>query len=497
VCGACSSPDHPAVEAKVIAGLLGLIERERLGESVNRSLLKSLLRMFSALKLYDRSFTSAFLDATRAFYTAESAKNLATSSPTEYIHYIQHRLQQEEDRALAYLDESTRAPLTTLMQAHLIEAHSHHLLSVGFQQLLEQKRSVELSILYKLFERVKALDDVRDSFGEYVKKTACDIVQSGSIEPAEAAATAAAAAASASSSAASVPAVPALSVTSTPANMITDLLRLKLSLDDLMKFSFASNGAFLASMKDAFETAMNSVDSRPAELIAKFMDRVLRLGGKGIKITPTTVSTGEESAATGLFASTSITGASSAHVPIVAGAAGSSSVGGEDSEFLLDECMFLFRGLTGKDVFQAFYKKDLAKRLLLNKSASIDAEKSLIVKMKNECGPSFTTKLEGMFKDMELSKDIQTEYEQVTAEQKAQRIAAAGGDAAAAGASMDLSVQVLTTGSWPAYVPLECTLPRDVARAHEGTCTRTYARAHVCSARTRHVCEIAVPLVEC
>lgn len=37
--------------------------------------------------------------------------------------------------------------------------------------------------------------------------------------------------------------------------------------------------------------------------------------------------------------------------------------------------------LQGKDVFEAFYKKDLAKRLLLGKSASIDAEKSMISKV--------------------------------------------------------------------------------------------------------------------
>jgi hypothetical protein len=40
----------------------------------------------------------------------------------------------------------------------------------------------------------------------------------------------------------------------------------------------------------------------------------------------------------------------------------------------------------------------LAKRLLLGKSASIDAEKSMISKLKTECGSQFTNKLEGMFK---------------------------------------------------------------------------------------------------
>lgn len=36
----------------------------------------------------------------------------------------------------------------------------------------------------------------------------------------------------------------------------------------------------------------------------------------------------------------------------------------------------------GKDVFEAFYKKDLAKRLLLGKSASVDSEKSMLSKLK-------------------------------------------------------------------------------------------------------------------
>lgn len=75
--------------------------------------------------------------------------------------------------------------------------------------------------------------------------------------------------------------------------------------------------------------------------------------------------------------------------------------------------MVLFRFIHGKDVFEAFYKKDLAKRLLVGKSASVDAEKSMLSKLKQECGGGFTSKLEGMFKDMELSKDINIAFKQV------------------------------------------------------------------------------------
>lgn len=42
-------------------------------------------------------------------------------------------------------------------------------------------------------------------------------------------------------------------------------------------------------------------------------------------------------------------------------------------------CIFV----AGKDVFEAFYKKDLAKRLLVGKSASVDAEKSMLSKLKH------------------------------------------------------------------------------------------------------------------
>ena len=49
----------------------------------------------------------------------------------------------------------------------------------------------------------------------------------------------------------------------------------------------------------------------------------------------------------------------------------------------------------------------------MGKSASVDAEKSMLSKLKQECGPGFTSKLEGMFKDMELSKDIMLAFKQV------------------------------------------------------------------------------------
>ena len=50
--------------------------------------------------------------------------------------------------------------------------------------------------------------------------------------------------------------------------------------------------------------------------------------------------------------------------------------------YIADLLCFSQSTFVGKDVFEAFYKKDLAKRLLVGKSASVDAEKSMLSKLK-------------------------------------------------------------------------------------------------------------------
>lgn len=91
--------------------------------------------------------------------------------------------------------------------------------------------------------------------------------------------------------------------------------------------------------------------------------------------------------------------------------AGERTVSEAEAEAMLDRTMVLFRAVHGKDTFEAFYKKDLAKRLLLAKSASVDLEKIMLAKLKTECGSSFTQKLEGMFTDVELCKSMMEEYQ--------------------------------------------------------------------------------------
>jgi Cullin family len=66
--------------------------------------------------------------------------------------------------------------------------------------------------------------------------------------------------------------------------------------------------------------------------------------------------------------------------------------------------------LLDKDVFEGYYKNSFAKRLLDARILNEDAEKVLLLKLKEECGFSFTQRLEVMFKDIKMSEDLTKEF---------------------------------------------------------------------------------------
>ena len=98
----------------------------------------------------------------------------------------------------------------------------------------------------------------------------------------------------------------------------------------------------------------------------------------------------------------------------------------------------LFTPLHAKDTFEAFYKRDLAKRLLWNKIVNMDVEKEVVSLLKAECGTAYTAKMEGMFQDIDWSRESMLLYKQQT-------------DSIANRNAVDMDVQVLTTGYWPLY----------------------------------------------
>lgn len=104
--------DHIAmnacVQARTVEGILLLIEKERNGESVDRALLKSLLRMLSDLEIYKEAFEQKFLVATKHLYQAEGQRCQQEMDVPEYLKHVDKRLMEENERLLHYLDMYTK-----------------------------------------------------------------------------------------------------------------------------------------------------------------------------------------------------------------------------------------------------------------------------------------------------------------------------------------------------------------------------------------------------
>ncbi|KAK9764784.1 hypothetical protein K7432_007437 [Basidiobolus ranarum] len=364
------------IRKRTLDGLLSLIEKERSGESVNRAIIKSLLRMFMDLDIYSSGFEGAFLASTELFYRKNSNTQVHSLEVARYLLYVEHKLQEENDRTAHYLDKETKKPLIELVEKKLIVSHAPLLLEKGFNDLASRGQKEDLARLYSLLARIDHLHLLRAYFGVYVKKSGLEIVNDSSRDN----------------------------------TMVQDLLNLKQELDNILARSFQKNPIFFNTLKESFESFINVRQNKPAEMIAKFVDSKLRSGNK--------------------------------------------TATDQELESILDSVLILFRYIHGKDVFEAFYKRDLAKRLLLNKSASFDAERSMLSKLKTECGASFTSKLEGMFKDMDVSRDIMVSFRQT---QKYKEFCK----------NIELNVSVLTQGYWPNYPPCEIILPEQMGKYQE------------------------------
>jgi cullin 1 len=123
----------------------------------------------------------------------------------------------------------------------------------------------------------------------------------------------------------------------------------------------------------------------------------------------------------------------------------------EDAELeeTLSQVMIVFTYIEDKDVFQKFYSNWLARRLVQQTSASDDAESTMISKLKTACGFEYTSKLQRMFLDIGVSKDLNESFKRYI-------------DNTQTPLNLDFYIMVLSSGSWPYKQCQPLTLPPEV-----------------------------------
>ncbi|KAI9593415.1 Cullin [Syncephalis fuscata] len=189
-----------------------------------------------------------------------------------------------------------------------------------------------------------------------------------------------------------------------PSVYVTGLLTVHQKYYSLVQNAFPNDAGFMASLDKACgefinrNKVCNTGTSKSPELLAKYCDTLLKKSAKNP----------EEG----------------------------------ELEALLTNVMTIFKYVEDKDVFQKFYSRALSRRLINQTSASDDAEASMIAKLREACGFDFTSKLQRMFTDINLSKDLNETFKDRLLQTRD-----------ASELSVDFSVSVLGTSAWPLNPP--------------------------------------------
>merc|ERR1711962_340092 len=367
--------------------------------------------------VYEEDFETHFLRQSADFYRSESQKFLMENSASIYIRQVEQRINEEAERATHYLDESTENRIVEVVEEELIKRHMKKIVEMensGVVHMLSNRKTDDLACMYKLFGRVTdGHRTMADCVSQHLRSQGKALVSvancsSGNMVDADGNPVPGTSSGSGVTGGSSANAG---GVGQNAISYVQNLLDLKDRYDDFLAKSFNNDKYFKQVISSDFEHFLN-LNKRSPEYLSLFIDDKLKKGVKGL---------------------------SDAEV-----------------ESVLDKSMILFRFLQEKDAFEEYYKRHLARRLLNQKSASDDSEKMMISKLKSECGCQFTSKLEGMFKDMTLSNTVNEEF-RVHLNNTSTNLN-----------GVDMSVRVLTTGFWPGQnAPPPINLPRIPAQAFD------------------------------
>lgn len=183
-----------------------------------------------------------------------------------------------------------------------------------------------------------------------------------------------------------------------PKTYVETLLDIYKHFSEVVKKAFANDPAFIAALDKACrkvvnENTINKNSTKSPELLAKYCDLLLKKGNKNI----------EEA----------------------------------ELEDKLNQIITIFKYVDDKDVFQKFYSKMLARRLIHATSVSDDAESIMIGGLKQVCGFEYTSKLQRMFTDITLSTDLNDKFKDHMSTKHLDT------------GKVEFSILVLTAGSWP------------------------------------------------
>ena len=418
--------------------MLELIELERKGEMIDRPLIKASCRMLESLyetltedestRLYLTSFEPKYLTASRDFYKDEGKKLVQNADATTFCSQARRRLKEEEDRCQQSLSMSTEPKIKSVVESELISAHIADVINLpgtGVQNMLDNDKMSDLQNVYELCKRIDPrLKPLKDAVHKRVLELGNEINTAANQIATEAPSKQKKEGEARSKEKEKAAPPKQLSQQTIAAiNWVEEVLKLKGKFDQVWERAFKSDPVMEKALEISFQDFINN-NSRSPEFLSLFLDQYLKSTGK------------DKTEA--------------------------------EVDTLLDSGVTLVQYLADKDVLETYYHKHMAKRLLMGKSISRDVERQMLSKMKMRLGNQFTSKMEGLLKDVELSENLTTNYKEHLSKSNDT-------------SKVDFEVNVLTTTVWPITIPDQadrsCIYPEDAARVKDSF-ERFYLNKH-------------------
>lgn len=384
------------VNVNVMAAVLTMVEKQRNGETIEQAQIKSVVDSFVSLGLDESDSTKPTLDVYRYHFEKPFLEATTTYYENESAQFVAENsvVEYMKKAEIRLEEEKARVGLylhpdimTPLMKACL------GVLVTGHSALLRDEFQVLLDNDRQedLARMYRLLARIVDGLEPLRTKFEAHVRKSGL---------------------AAVEKVALEGDNLEPKTYVDALLDIHTQYQNLVNDAFTGESEFVRSLDNACKEFVNrnkvckTGSTRSPELLAKYSDALLKKSGKNA----------EEA----------------------------------DLEAALTQIMTVFKYIEDKDVFQKFYSRMLAKRLVHSSSASEDAETSMISKLKEACGFEYTNKLQRMFQDIQISKDLNTTYNDWQAK---------AFDDDDIKKAVDSSYHVLGTGFWPLTPPATQFMP--------------------------------------
>lgn len=379
------------VKDRLTEAFVKQVNYERNGDLINRDSLKKVVSILielgesvfqqDHLNLYKASLEKALVASSETHFKHCSAMWIAECSCPEYLILAEKALKDEQDRVRSCLHESSMNVLMLEFDRQVVKTH--------IAALLEKDTGILYLLSHRKVEDLSRLFNISNKNEETLRPVA-EALQGFVLRIGTEIVDGKIAASQGKEN----PFDP---------DFIKSLIELHISFKRLNQQSFRSHSTFERAIKKAFEVFMNKFiwKTSISEMLATYCDHLLR-----------------KSAA---------------------------KISDDQLEELLQQVVSVFEYISDKDYFAIVYKYKLAKRLLMESSASEDAEKSMIAKLKLTCGTQFTSKMEGMMNDLHVAADLLRSFQDTNKQ-----------------LPIDFNVQVLTLGHWPASSTHDIALPATV-----------------------------------